>query len=196
LKEAVVVTSIVSSTQAETAGKEWSSFTLGRCAGLLGQALLLFLGFAFVTRSFHHVEAQDARYYVSVRVEPFIPTDLGDRVVEPATIYVDAPGAKRVKVYLQPVDQPYGGKPIGKRKLIGIDDDPSDGFAVAWAADEPFDYVEIFAVAYGQPDVSRSRVSNRITILLDRRHLPNGSNGKVRSLGTGGSGLALRVNVE
>lgn len=169
-----MVMSNMSSTQADTAGKELSSFTLGRCAGLFGQALLLFLVFALVSRSCHHAEARDAQYYVTVRVEPFIPTDLGDRVVEPATIYVDAPGAKRVKVYLQPVDQPYGGELIGKRKLIGIDDDPSDGFAVPWTAEEPFDYVEIFAVAYGQPDVNRSRVSNRITILLDWRHRPNG----------------------
>ncbi len=128
--------------------------------------LLLFI-VPLLCYAIQQVEERDHQYYVTVRVEPFIPTDLGDRVVEPATIHGDAPGAKRVKVDLQPVDQPYGGEPIGRRRLIGVDNNPSDGFAVAWAADEPFDYVEIFAVAYGQPDVNRSRVSNRITILLD-----------------------------
>ncbi len=108
-------------------------------------------------------------YYVAVRVEPFIPTNLGDRVTGPATVYVDAHGATKVEVYVQPVDQPIGGKPLDIPKLIGTDDTPEDGFATPWAADEPYPYVQVFAVAYGQPDVNYSRASLPITILLDWR---------------------------
>jgi hypothetical protein len=118
------------------------------------------------------VTASGDQHYVRVRVEPFIPTDLGDRVTGPVTVYVDAPGARKVKVYVQPVDLPFGGKRIGKRKLIGVDRDSFDGFSVPWAADEPYDYVEVFARAYGQPGVRRSRKSPRITILLDWRRNP------------------------
>jgi hypothetical protein len=113
-------------------------------------------------------------YYVSIRVEPIIPTDLGDRVVEPATVYVDAPGATSLEVYLQPVDAPFYGNPIGEPQLIGIDNDPSGSFSMKWNADDPYLYVELYAVAYGQPDVNYSRTSDPITILLDWRHLGEG----------------------
>lgn len=165
----------VNTVQTRRACKAFYSSAPLRFFAPLAEAFLLLLIFSLLSCSSNSVEATDAQYYVTVRVEPFIPTDLGDRVVEPATVYVDAPGARRVKVFLQPVDQPFGGKAIGKRKLIGVDNDPSDGFAVAWAADEPFDYVEIFGVAYGQPDVNRSRASPRVTILLDWRHRGNGT---------------------
>lgn len=108
-------------------------------------------------------------YTVSVRVDPIFPTNLGDRVLGPVTVYVDAPGASRVEVYIQPVDQPYGGQPVGDPKLIGADDTPANGFAVAWAADERDPYVNVYAIAYGQPDVNYSRTSAPVTILLDWR---------------------------
>lgn len=112
-------------------------------------------------------------YYVVVHVEPVIPTNLGDRVVGPVTVYVVAPGAERVDVYLQAVEVPYGGRRLGPPELLGSGA-TVDGrlFAVAWAADEPYPYVEVFAVAYGQPDVNFSRASAPVTILLDWRLRP------------------------
>ena len=106
-------------------------------------------------------------YTVSVRVEPIVPTNLGDRVLGPVTVYVDAPGATRVEVYVQAVDRPYGGQPVGEPKLIGTDDTPANGFAVPWAADERDPSVNVYAIAYGQPDVNYSRSSTPVTILLD-----------------------------
>lgn len=115
-------------------------------------------------------------YYVCVRVEPFIPTDLGNRVVTPATVYVAAPGAAWVDVYVQPVDAPFGGRRIGTPALIGSTTTAEGTLvAVPWAADEPYPYVEVFAVAYGQPDVNYSRTSEPITILLDWRLRPGQS---------------------
>src|SRR5262245_35458134 len=58
---------------------------------------------------------------VEVAVAPFIPTGLGDRVVEPATVYVRAPGAGRVEVYVRPVDAPFGGTPVRPARLVGTD---------------------------------------------------------------------------
>ncbi len=108
-------------------------------------------------------------YYVEVRVEPIVVTDLGDRVTGPARVLVDAPGATHVEIYLQPLDQPYSGKVIGDPKFLGKDKTPSDGFSIPWQADEPYDYVQIYAIAYGQSDVNYSRTSLPITILLDWR---------------------------
>lgn len=106
---------------------------------------------------------------VSVRVEPIIPADLGDRVTGPAAIYVDAPGAARVEVYVQSVDGPFSDIALGDPKLIGADDDPADGFAVPWAADEPYFAVKIMAVAYREAN-GKSQTSPPIWILLDWLH--------------------------
>lgn len=110
---------------------------------------------------------------MTVRVEPVIVGNLGDRVSGPATVYVDAPGAAKVEVYMRPVDQPYSGKPLDSPQLIGTDTDPSNGFSVAWAADEPYLYVEIFAVAsYTVGDVA-TRSSFPMPILFDWRPTPS-----------------------
>ncbi len=108
-------------------------------------------------------------YFVVLRVEPVIVGDLGDRVTGPATVFVEAPGAASVEVYVQPLDAPYG-KPLTAPTLIGADIDSSDGFAVYWPADEPYDAVQLIAVAYGQPDVNYARSSLPYPILLDWLH--------------------------
>jgi hypothetical protein len=115
-------------------------------------------------------------------VAPFVPTNLGDRVVEPTTVYVHAPGATRVAVYARPVAAPYGGRPLGRPRLIGEAAGPgrtagaaaawgipAPSFAVPWAADEPFPYVEVFGVAYYGAGDRAGRPSRPVDILLDWR---------------------------
>jgi hypothetical protein len=119
-------------------------------------------------------------------VAPFVPTDLGDRVVEPTTVYVHAPGATRVAVYVQPVEAPYGGRRLGRPLLIGEAAGPgrmaaadeatatawgimTPAFAVPWAAAEPFPYVEVSAVAYYGAGDRAGRPSRPVDILLDWR---------------------------
>ena len=112
---------------------------------------------------------------ISLRVEPFIPTNLGDRVTGPTTIYVDAPGADSVWVYVRPMDAPYGGRPVGSARLVGQAARRSGRFAVPWPAEEPHDYVELFAVA-SDPDGAgtpcAARASPPVPILLDWRRAP------------------------
>src|SRR5215207_8892412 len=82
-------------------------------------------------------------------VSPTVPTDQGDRVLGPATVYVEAPGAAQVFVVLWPVDQPHGGRRIGTPLLIGRADRAAELHTFPWTADEPFEYVELFAIAVG-----------------------------------------------
>jgi hypothetical protein len=93
-------------------------------------------------------------------------------VTGPTTVYVDAPGARNVKVYLRPLDAPYGGRPVGDARLVGSDTHSRDRFAIGWAAEEPYPYVELFAVASGPGDACVTRTSPPVTILLDWRHSP------------------------
>ena len=106
---------------------------------------------------------------ISLRVEPSIPADLGDRVTGPATVFVDAPGAIRVEVYAAPVDGPFSDTPIGEEKLIGADDDASDGFALPWPADEPGFSIKLYALAY-LPGDEMPLVSPPVWVLLDWLH--------------------------
>ena len=85
---------------------------------------------------------------VKLSIEPLLVGNLIDRVMEPATITVHAPGALRVEVYLLPVDSPYGGKPTGKARLIGQDLTPANGFKIKWAKPTSDPYVKIFAVVH------------------------------------------------
>lgn len=108
---------------------------------------------------------------VALRVEPFIPAGLGDRVTGPTTVYVEAPGAVRVEVYVQPVEGPFSEVALAEAQQIGVDDDPADGFAIAWSADAPYFAVKLTAVAYW-PGHSAALTSNPIWILLDWRTPP------------------------
>jgi hypothetical protein len=109
-----------------------------------------------------------APFTVSIHIEPIIAADLGDRVLGPATIYVDAPGAARVEVYLQPVEGPFSQTAIGDAQRIGSDNQPADGFAVAWNADEPYFAVKLYARAFRSGE-NAGIESNPIWILLDWR---------------------------
>ncbi|MBI3763014.1 MAG: hypothetical protein HY260_14290 [Chloroflexi bacterium] len=106
---------------------------------------------------------------VTVSVSPIIAANLGDRVLGPATVSVEAPGASRVEVYVWPVDGPFSNAALSDPKLIGVDDDAADGFAVPWAADEPYFAVKVFATAYRGAD-GKSQSSEPIWVLLDWRH--------------------------
>lgn len=83
---------------------------------------------------------------VKVKVEPCIANAVVDRLSEPSTITVVAPGASEVELFVIPVDAPYGGKAIDKPHVIGKDDKPSDGFRIHWTAKESEPYIKLFAV--------------------------------------------------
>lgn len=106
--------------------------------------------------------SQPVSYYVEVNIDPIAETNLGDTVTGPATIYVDAPGATKAEVYLRSLDDNAGS---GERKLLGVADASND-FSIDWAADEPYQTVEITATAYGQPDVDYSRTSEPATVVM------------------------------
>lgn len=83
---------------------------------------------------------------IKVKVEPFIPGSLVDRIVEPTTVQVECLGAAEINLFVVAVDSPYGGKALEKPRLIGKDAKPSDGFKIHWNNKEPDPYVKIFAV--------------------------------------------------
>jgi hypothetical protein len=105
---------------------------------------------------------------VELRIEPFIPADWGDRVTGPATAFVLANGAIRAEVYVQPVEGPFSNTALADARLVGVDIDPTDGFAVSWLADEPFFAVKLYALAFW-PDQSEPVESDPVWILLDWR---------------------------
>lgn len=94
---------------------------------------------------------------ITVKVTPLMPGPVIDRVTEPSTISVKAPGASSVEVYVEPVDAPYGGRSTGEPRLLGR---CSTGrmFELPWTTPESARYVRIFAVAYRAQTVpTRSR---------------------------------------
>lgn len=94
---------------------------------------------------------------IKLRVDPVLLDSVIDRVLEPAKIFVEAPGATVVDVFLVPVDAPYGGKPLGKGRLLGRDSTPRDGFVIDWSSSEPHQYLKLFAVVHKNGEQSRSR---------------------------------------
>lgn len=107
---------------------------------------------------------------VKIKIDPVLVGNLVDRVIEPATITVIAPGALSAEVYLLPVDAPYGGKPTGKARLIGKDLTPANGFTVRWSQAEPDQYVKIFAVVH-KKDAAGPVRSHTLDIGLSGRRL-------------------------
>jgi hypothetical protein len=112
-------------------------------------------------------------------VSPTVPTDQGDRVPGPATVYVEAPGAAQVFVVLWPVDQPRGGRRIGTPLLIGRADRTAELHTFPWAADEPFDYVELFAIAVGPLQSQALAFSEPVTLILNQRPASAGQTGAI-----------------
>lgn len=94
---------------------------------------------------------------IKVRVEPIVRSAVVDRVVEPTTIYVKAPGSTKVEVYLEPVDAPFCGKSVGQPRLIGKSIDGRRGFPVNWGAVEKHKYVKLYALVYKSDGQKRSR---------------------------------------
>lgn len=94
---------------------------------------------------------------IKVRVEPIVRSAVVDRVLEPSTIYVKAPGSSRVEVYLEPVDAPFCGKSVGQARLIGKSNDYRRNFPVCWEAVEKHKYVKLYALAYKADGQKRSR---------------------------------------
>jgi len=94
---------------------------------------------------------------IKLRVEPILLDSVVDRVLEPAKIFIEAPGATSVDVFIVPVDAPYGGKPIGKGRLLGRDNTPRNGFIVDWTSTESHQYLKLFAVVHKNDEHSRSR---------------------------------------
>lgn len=86
---------------------------------------------------------------ISVKVTPLSTGPVVDRVMEPATVIVRAPGAAGVEVYLEPVDAPYGGRSKGEPRLLGktASYNHTRGFSLAWNSGEPYRYVRLFAIA-------------------------------------------------
>jgi hypothetical protein len=105
--------------------------------------------------------------------------DRGDRVVGPATVYVEAPGAAQVFVVLWPVDQPAGGRRIGTPLLIGRADQAADQHTFPWSADEPFDFVELFAIAVGPLQSQALAFSESVTLILGRPSATAGQTGAI-----------------
>jgi hypothetical protein len=83
---------------------------------------------------------------IKVKVEPFVPGSVVDRLVEPSTVTVECPGAQEVDLYVVPVDAPYGGKAVDRPRRIGRDDKPANGLKVDWATKEYHPYVKVFVV--------------------------------------------------
>jgi hypothetical protein len=84
---------------------------------------------------------------LKVTVAPVIRTNVVDRVIEPCTVQVKAPGAAQVQVFVVPVDSPYGGRAVDSPRPIGTDANPADGFSVRWTGTESAKYMKVFAVA-------------------------------------------------
>jgi hypothetical protein len=83
---------------------------------------------------------------IKIRVHPLMPSNLVDRVGEPATVTVECPGAVSAEIYIVPVDAPYGGHALDRPRLIGKDVKPGDGLTVHWSDQEPDQYIKLFAV--------------------------------------------------
>jgi hypothetical protein len=94
---------------------------------------------------------------IKLRVEPILLDSVVDRVLEPAKIFVEAPGATMVDVFLVPVDAPYGGRAVGKGRLLGRDSTPRNGFIIDWVSTESHQYLKLFAVVHKNGEQSRSR---------------------------------------
>lgn len=105
---------------------------------------------------------EDRQYYdldenIKLRVEPVVRSAVVDRVLEPSTIYVKAPGSSRIEIYLEPVDAPFCGKSVGQARLIGQSKDSRRNFPVNWQAVEKHRYVKLYALAYRADGQKRSR---------------------------------------
>jgi hypothetical protein len=122
---------------------------------------------------------------IKIRVFPLMPSNLVDRVGEPATVTVDCPGALSAEVFIVPVDAPYGGHALDRPRLIGKDIRPHDGLTVAWSEQEPDQYVKLFAVVRkrSQPD-HRLRSHTIDLAMYGSRYKPAARTGT----GTGGTG--------
>lgn len=101
-------------------------------------------------------------YYVTFGIDPIVSTDQGNRVDGPAVISVDAPEATRAEIFIREAKNSAG---VGEYQRLGIVG-PSTGWNFKWAADEPYEAVEIMVTAYGQPDVNYSRSSDSMIIYL------------------------------
>ncbi len=114
---------------------------------------------------------------VTLRVEPTIPTGLGDRVLGPVTLAVEASGAAWVVVYLRATDMPYGGCALGPP--IRIAEGPVvDGRArLPWTAEAEHDSVELTALALGPPGSSLIAYSQPVPLLLDWQRRAGGESG-------------------
>ena len=64
---------------------------------------------------------------LKVTVVPVVHTNVVDRVVDPCSVQVKAPGATQVQVFIVPVDSPYGGRATDSPRPIGTDSTPADG---------------------------------------------------------------------
>lgn len=95
---------------------------------------------------------QDAA--IKIKVSPIIPSNVVDRVCEPASIIVDCPGALSAEVFLVPVDSPYGGRALQPPRSLGKDSKPADGMVIPWSEKVSDQYVKLFAVVRkrAQPD--------------------------------------------
>lgn len=110
---------------------------------------------------------------IKVKVEPVERSAVVDRVIgRSTTIYVTAPQAVRVQVYLEPVDSPYCGKALAPPRLIGQSSDFRRNFPVVWSSPEPYRYVKIFARAFKADGYTAGRSRSVDLALAGLRYAP------------------------
>jgi hypothetical protein len=85
---------------------------------------------------------------IKISVDPVEISNVVDRVMGPAVVTVKCPQATDVRLFLVPVNAPYGGRTLDKPRLIGSDSKPSDGLTVRWNSKESHQYVKLFAVVH------------------------------------------------
>jgi hypothetical protein len=85
---------------------------------------------------------------IKIKVDPVQISNVVDRVNEPSTVTVSSAGMLNAQLFLVPVDSPYGGRSLGKPRLIGTVNRAGDQLAIRWTSKEPTPYVKLFAVVH------------------------------------------------
>jgi hypothetical protein len=101
---------------------------------------------------------------VKLKIEPLSPANLVDRVCEPARLSVKCPGAIDAAFYLVPVDAPYGGKPVGKTRLIGKA--RGSKLSIMWSTVETNKYFKVFVVVHRSNDPLKAWRSSTVDVAM------------------------------
>lgn len=85
---------------------------------------------------------------IKVKVEPFVPGTVVDRLLEPSLVTIVNASGSEVELFVVPVDAPYGGKALDRPHSIGKDEKPADGWKLHWNGKEHQPYIKLFAVVH------------------------------------------------